>query len=425
MSTSVQDRAAGVLRAIVKYYSGRDRDLTEVGRRLEMNSLHKSPINFLYTNIGRGHPFYLDGILECLPRESVGHVTDVFGATSGSARQAWRLARFVYRGAARGGMYSKVYSRMRGGNDFNRGGLMQAVMGRPLRKAYADDHAPLVVAHPLLVAILKDKRNLIYQHGEVAAPRESWVKGGHLVLVPLPQTADEFISRGFAKERLFVSGLCIEPALVKEAEGAFSARLERLSSSESLCGAFISSGAEPREHVAGLCAAALSAVAAGGRALIFARRSGSLAAEASREFAEKRQTLESVRTPSDLPGGMSRSLLCLYDERWELDEFTAKLFAELDYFVSPSHERTNWALSLGLPMFVVDPALGSFSPLNRQVLLDYSVARVIPDRSEAALFGATLTTLKRNGELRRMAEVCWGRFDMGGFENIAEMLQSV
>jgi len=389
-------------------------------------SLHdKNPINFLYTSIGRGHPFYLDGIIECMPRDSVGTVTDVFAATSGPSRQAWRLARFVYRGAARGGAYSRVYSRMRASNDFNRGGLTQALMGWPLRKAYAEDSAPLVVGHPLLAAILKGKRNLIYQHGEVAAPRESRVTGGHQILVPLPQTADEFISRGFPKDRLFVSGLCIEPALVPQAEDAFNSRVDRLSNSESLCGVFISSGAEPREHVASLGAAAASAVAAGGRALIVARRSGSLATRVSRLFADKKLGLESVRTPNDLPGRTPQALLCLYDERRDLDEFTAKLFAEFDYFVSPSHERTNWALGLGLPMFIVDPALGSFSPLNRQALLDYSVAKVIVDSDEAARFGVSLATCQRTGELRKMAEVCWGRFDTRGFFNIAEMLQSV
>ena len=76
-------------------------------------------------------------------------------------------------------------------------------------------------------------------------------------------------------------------------------------------------------------------------------------------------------------------------------------------------------------MFIVDPALGSFSPLNRQVLLDYSVAKVIVDSDEAARFGVSLATCHRTGELRKMAEGCWGRFDTRGFFNIAEMLQSV
>ena len=60
-------------------------------------------INFLYTNIGRGHPFYLDGIIECLPPGRVGDVTDVFGETAGLARGLWAGARIIYRSVGGGG----------------------------------------------------------------------------------------------------------------------------------------------------------------------------------------------------------------------------------------------------------------------------------------------------------------------------------
>ncbi len=362
-------------------------------------------INFLFTEIGRGHPHYLDGIIECLPPERVGFVTDVFAETSGLARAAWSLARSVYRGGGRSPALSSLYNRLRARGDYDRGGLLQSVMGRPLRRRYADDLRPLVVAHPILAAILKDKRNLFYQHGELAAPRESWIKGAHRTIVPTVSTADAFIAAGVAAESLFVSGLCIEPALVGQAEAAFNARVDRLAGPGPLCGAFFSSGAEPRRHVESLAAAAGSVVAGGGRALVFARRGGALMTRLART--------------RDAGPGLT---LCLYDEREELNQLTVRSFAEFDYFVAPAHERTHWALGLGLPMFVVGPSLGSFSPLNRELLLASGVAAAIDDARAAASFGATLSKLRQTGGLHAMAEAAWGRFETRGFHNIAEMV---
>jgi hypothetical protein len=389
-----------------------------------MTSQGLTRVNFLYTNIGRGHPNYLDGIIECMPPDSVGSVTDVFTATSGLGHSAWKLARCVYRAAGRSGWYSPLYNRLRARGDYNRRGLMQSVMGRPLRQLYAEDSTPLVVAHPVLVGILRDKPGLFYQHGEVAAPRESWVKGRHRVLVPISHTADVFLAAGFAPDSVSVTGLCIEPALVAQAEDALAARLERLGGPGPLCGAFFSSGAEPAAHVEKLAAAASSAVASGGRVAVFARRSGFLAAEVSAWFVERKRNLESVESPEDLPARLPRAFMCLYDDRRELNEFTERLFGSFDYFVAPSHERTHWALGLGLPIFVVDPPLGSFSPLNREFLLASRVAAVIADLRKASGFGETLGKLHKTGALQRMAESGWGRFDMRGFYNIAEMLLS-
>jgi hypothetical protein len=205
-----------------------------------------------------------------------------------------------------------------------------------------------------------------------------------------------------------VSGLCIEPALVVQAEVAFHARLDRLAGSAPLCGAFFSSGAEPRAHVESLAAVATSVVSTGGRVLIFARRAGALAARLAETLGEE-----------------PRATLCLYDGRQELNEFTQRSFGDFDYFVAPSHERTHWALGLGLPMFVVGPSIGSFAPLNREVLLANGVARVVADRRAASELDGTLETLRRSGELSAMAQAGWDRFDTRGFSNIAEMLQSL
>jgi hypothetical protein len=382
-------------------------------------------INFLYTNIGRGHPFYLDGITECMPPDRVGDVTDVFAGTTGLARGAWRLARLVYSTAGAGGPYSSLYNRLRSRSDYNRRGLFRGMMGRQLRTRFLEDPRPLVVGHHFLVAILKDKPGLVYQHGEVTAPEESWVRGRHRVLVPLAETADRLIAAGFSAGNIFVSGLCIEPRLVAQAEKAYGARLARLARPGPLCGVFFSSGAEPREHVEKLAIAALSASADGGCVIVVARRSGRLAARVAARFAADGRDLVMLRSLQNLPVPERQDLLCLYDDRRQLNEFTARLFERFDYFVAPSHERTNWALGLGLPLFIVEPSLGSFAPLNREFLLRASVAGILEDRRGALRFGGTVGELHAAGELTRMAEAGWGRFETRGFVNIAEFLQSL
>ncbi len=392
---------------------------------MTMSRNDSTSINFLYTNIGRGHPSYLDGIIECMPPDRVGDVADVFAGTTGVARGAWRLARLAYSSGGAGGPYSSLYSRMRSRSDYNRRGLLRGMMGRQLRGRFLEDPRPLVVGHHFLVAIFKDKPGLVYQHGEVSAPKESWVRGGHRVLVPLAETADRLVAAGFAARDIFVSGLCVEPSLVNQAEKAHDARLDRLARPGVLCGAFFSSGAEPREHVERLAAAALSASVDGGRVIVFARRSGRLAARVNARFAEEGRDLTKLLSLEDLRVEEFQDLLCLYEDRRQLNEFTAGLFDRFDYLVAPSHERTNWALGLGLPMFIVEPALGSFAPLNREFLLSALVAIPLISRTAASFFGKMVRGLHAAGELKGMAEAGWGRFETRGFSNIAEFLQSL
>jgi len=119
----------------------------------------------------------------------------------------------------------------------------------------------------------------------------------------------------------------------------------------------------------------------------------------------------------------SQTRLCLYSKRSELNQLTARFFAEFDYFVAPAHERTNWALGIGLPMYVVDPTHGSFAPLNRGFLLNAGVAVPLRNVTEAALLAETIEVQRRSGRLQEMADAGWRRYDIVGFQNIAEMLE--
>ncbi|MBD3403020.1 hypothetical protein GF420_08995, partial [candidate division GN15 bacterium] len=246
-------------------------------------------LELLYTNIGRGHPFYLDGILEALIRSGqirlIRRETDVFTVSRGLSRRAWQFARWLYRSGSSGGMSGQLYRFFRRGADYNRPGLGLRLMGRDIKRRYALSADPVLVAHPTLVGILAGRENLLYQHGELVAPEESIVNGAATVFVPTEEVALRFVSSGYARERVVVSGLCIEPALVRQAADSYRARGERLVGDGPLTGAWFSSGAEPKQHLAAIIPAARSVLNKGHRAIIFAQVGGQLAWLVERQLA--------------------------------------------------------------------------------------------------------------------------------------------
>lgn len=381
-------------------------------------------VHFFYTNIGRGHPFYLDGIRQLLPAACLGDVRDVFDCCRGPSGLLWRTARWLYaRGSSYGGERS-LYSRLRARTDYTRAGPALHVMGAPIRRAVAQVEGPLVVAHPLLVAILREQPEVVYQHGELAVPREALLPGGHHVLVPDARAADVFMAAGMSADRLQVTGLCVEPALCAVAGVAMAARRRRLAAGEPLTGGFFSSGAEPAAHVASLVSAALSASAHELPVLLVARRGGRYHRHAVTAFQRARRSL-TVCDPHVMDGVAAppASQLCLYTTSLELERLTVGGFGRLDYMVAPAHERSHWALGLGLPLFMLDPPIGSFAPLNQARLLEEGVAESLPP-PQAVAFRARLEARQQSGALLRAAERGWGRHAVDGFARAAAWLSA-
>ncbi|MFH1372576.1 MAG: hypothetical protein ABII79_02105 [bacterium] len=385
-------------------------------------------IDILYTDIGRGHPFYLDGLLEALVRRGrIGLVrgeTDVLEVSKGLSRLSWQLARWFYRHGSSGGPVASVYKRLRANADYNRSGLMLSLMGRDIRRRFVSDSRPLVVAHPTLVGILQGRRNLIYQHGELVTPGEAVVAGASKVLVPTERAAGPFLESGYTAADVVVSGLCIEPALVNQAADVCRRRLRRIDGGEPLTGAFFSSGAEPTAHVDKLVRASLSAVRKGGKSVLFVRQGGKLDIASRREFSARGMTCQVVNSHEPIPSDLPATLVVRYASRREENIFTAQLFAAFDYFVAPAHERSNWAMGLGWPMFVVGPQIGPYAPLNRSLLLETGVAGCVESLSDADSFGQYVADLQSSGELTRMVRDGWGVCDIGGFDYIARFLDS-
>jgi len=383
-------------------------------------------INFLYTNIGRGHPFYLDGILEALVRKGdIGLVRgemDVFEVSRGISRFTWQVARWIYQKGSSPGIAAVLYKKLRSNADYNRPGAILRLMGRDIQSRFLQDSNPIVVAHPILVAILKNKKGLIYQHGEVVTPKEAVVMGASKVLVPTNRTANLFLDSGYDSNDVMVTGLCIELSLVRQAGDAFPARLKRIGVDDRLVGAFFSSGAEPRQHIEKLVRAASSAVTQGGRVVVFTQRNGVLSRMAAKRFLSAGIEHANINAREFVPVDLPPALIVQCASRREENGFMAQLFPAFDYFVAPSHERTNWALGLGLPMFVVSPQIGPFAPLNNELLVRAGVAEQIDSNSAANAFGERLNNLRATGKLAKMAKAGMGKYPIDGFEKIAEFL---
>ncbi len=347
---------------------------------------------------------------------------DVFEISRNFSHFAWNAVRWIYLRGSADNIVGKLYSAIRRGNDYNRETVSIRLLGRSIRSYFSKNDNPLIVAHPSLVGILRNHPNLIYQHGELIAPSESIVKGASTVFVPTDDVAQSFARGGYSSDQLCVSGLCIEPPLVRQAEDAFAIRKERLKGNAPLTGAFFSSGSEPKKHIDQLVTGAKSVVGEGGNAIVFAKRGGRLARtldSVKKQLVYQQLTIDTTSLVSTIQPAL---FVVEYDNRYEENTMTAKLFPEFDYFVAPAHERSNWAVGLGLPMFIVGPCYGPFAPLNCDLLLQKGVAFLVQESHEVQSMGRWVDRMRNDERLLDMAQGGWGKVKIDGFARIAYFL---
>ena len=354
-------------------------------------------IRLLSIGIGRGHPFYMDGVaqaLRSLGAEDRFVVQDVFEVSRFPALAGWRAMAWMYHRAGRTHGPPRLYRKTRRWV----AGPVGAALARSLCGDFRRTIAPgdiCVVDHPVLVQGLAEVDNLFYQHGELGVPAEAVVRGNCRVLVPTEAAADRFEAGGFSRSALEVTGLCVEDDLAQGARSWARQRAERLAGSEPLCVAVFSSGAESESHLDTMVPAVLAMLEAGHRPLVFARRAGRL---------EKR-----FRRWSEVE--------CIgYTKRDELDRVTVANFPAFDAILSPAHERCHWGLGLGLPFLMVGPDIGPFPPENRTLLLAAGVAREVDSPAAARSLGAELSAWRHKGELAEMSR-CGQALETDGFQN--------
>lgn len=380
----------------------------------------ESEVVFLYTNIGRGHPTYLDGIIETLETRYphfAYRVTDVFSVSRGVSLLGWKLVRGLYRIGGRGGVVTAFYSLLRRITGAGEGeGILHRILGRDIKEAFKDFPGTIVVAHPIVARILSRQNQVIYQHGELAAPDEAVVEDCRQILVPRSQTAAVFRRAGIPGDRMTVTGQCIEPSLATQAESAFARRLERLSGQQPLTAALFSSGAYPAEHLRRLFLATVSLARAGHTVYLFLGASEKVCDRFAREAGR-----EGIETTREIDGAAPVRIVHSPTRRDE-NRSVAGVFESLDIFVAPAHERTNWSVGLGIPQFTVCPHIGSYAPLNAAIADECGVACELRDDAAARRISETIAALRGDGGLVSMARCGFSLTEINGFDRCVDFL---
>jgi hypothetical protein len=239
----------------------------------EVKDIKECSVLFLYTEIGRGHPAYLDGIIEVCEANYTNikfHKTDVFTLSSGLSLKLWKIIRAIYYLGARGGVVSSLYNQFRKSVKPGRGdSLLFRLMGKKIIERLKGFSGLIIVAHPVLAQILGSRFNVIYQHGELVVPDEAIVKNCLKIIVPLKTTAKIFENSEIPSNDISIVGQCIENNIVLQSENSVKKRLDRLKSAKIFRAALFSSGAHPPSHINKIILIAESLIKHGHKVTIF------------------------------------------------------------------------------------------------------------------------------------------------------------
>lgn len=381
-----------------------------------MKLSEKQRIIALYTNIGRGHPSYLDSLLETLQEKEQKLIyRTVFEESDGFSLLAWKLVQRFYFIGGKGGIRTKLYNWLRATQtDTSSDSWFLKILGRDLRTKYKDFKGICLVEHPIVARIMGKVCRTWYVHGEIAAPPECAIEGVEKIFVPLEETKDKLISCGSAPQSIIVTGLMIEPGLVENAEKSFQERLKRIESNEPMTIGFFTSGAYPKEHLKKILWGAKSVIEHKMRAIIFTGTSPSKFEWFKKEM--KKWGVQVVEDRGEVSGkGKEGDVLLVTRKTRQADTQRAvELLPQIDAFVSASHERTNWAVGLGLPMFVLFPLIGTFASLNFEFAQRQKVAYPLDSLEKAKTLGKIITELRQTGQLTQMAQNGFGVHKING-----------
>ena len=385
----------------------------------------------IYTNIGRGHPSYLDSLLMGLQERHQDVISrTVFSAGSKGQESkrlsflSWKLVGGLYVLGGKGGIRTKLYNWLRHSQtEISSDSTFIKILGRDLRKTYQDFKGICLVAHPVVARILGNVCRTWYVHGEIAAPPESAIKGVEKIFVPLEETKDKLISLGADPETIVVTGLMIEPGLVHTAKESFQARLKRIESNEPLTIGFFTSGAYPKEHIKKILLGAKSVIEQKMRAIIFTGTCPKKFEWFKKQM--KKWEIGVVDDRGEVSGKEKEGDVWLVtrNTRQAETQRTVELLPKMDAFVAASHERTNWAVGLGLPMFVLFPLIGTFASLNFEFAQRQKVAYPLDSSEKARTLGKIVNELRENGQLTQMAKNGFGMHNINGVWEAASHLE--
>lgn len=378
----------------------------------------------LYSDIGRGHPSYLDSLLILLkPKYPAIISRTVFEESKGISLLLWRFLSWLYGISGKGGFTTKFYNSIRRRSSENSSdSFAEKILGRDIRRKYKSFAGICLVDHPLIAKSLANVCRVWYVHGEIAAPLECAIPGVEKILVPLEETKEKLLTCGVKRETIEICGLMIEPGLVDNAEISFKRRSERIKSNQPLTVGFFTSGAYPKEHMEKIVLGTRSVVNAKMKAIIFCGTNPHKFRWVSNGLKNSGANIveDNQETPLEIPN--FDVLLVARKTRQEDTQRAIELIPYLDVFVAASHERTNWAVGLGLPMFVLFPLIGTFASQNFEFAQRQKVVYSLDSPEKAKNLGKILSELRQSGHLLDMARNGFGVHRINGIEIAASGL---
>lgn len=325
---------------------------------------------------------------------------------------AWRFVRKLYLLGGSGGIATKLYNMLRQ-KSASPGSLFIKILGSGLKIDYEDTSAIYLVEHPLVARILANRGlPVFYIHGEIAAPEECVIPGITKCFVPLEFTKERMVGCGASPESIIVTGLVIEPELVSTVENNYNLRRARLNSNEPLTIAFFISQAYPKPHINKIMAAIKSVIEKGMKAIVFTGTE-------SKKARQMKNRLELIKE-WNLQLNAENLKIIISNSRPAENQKTAELMGEIDVIVAASHERTNWAVGLGLPIFVLFPLIGTYAKQNFDFAFDRGVAYPITNNVDARNLGDRLNNLREQNILKEMMQNGFSTSSLEGARFIAD-----
>ncbi|MEO0074933.1 MAG: hypothetical protein ABIK31_02355 [candidate division WOR-3 bacterium] len=354
--------------------------------------------------IGYGHPNYLDYVIESL-QETYQHMEiykwDVLKEEKLRNRLFWEISKKFYYWGSYGGIMTKLYNHLR-----NKSNVMKRSFCSVNMRGY--DH--IIVSHPLLARMLK---RVWYLHSEIATPKESILFDVEKIVVPIDYTANKMIEQGIARERIFISGLLIAPELIHSAKSDYEQRLLRIKKKQILTIGLMVSGAYPKPHIRKILSAIQSLQKTTHRLIVFLGANLQKANKLIRELSNNCSRDTSSSSTCIFISGRSRQS---YQKR------VNRLLPMLDLLVGASHEYTNWAIGLGLPLLTLFPMIGGYALENFNFMQKQGVSYPIRTDDDAKNLDEIVHHLLSSGMLLSMVEHGFNRFDINGAMKIAHWL---
>jgi len=287
------------------------------------------------------------------------------------------------------------------------------ILGSGLKIDNEDTPAIYLVEHPLVARILANRGlPVFYIHGEIAAPEECVIPGITKCFVPLELTKERMVGCGATPESIIVTGLVIEPELVSTAENNYNLSRARLNTNEPLTIAFFISQAYPKPHINKIMAAVESVIRKGMKAIVFTWTEPKKARQM-----KNRLDLISERNPKFNAENLK---IIISNSRPAENQKMGEFMKEVDIIVAASHERTNWAVGLGLPIFVLFPLIGTYAKQNFDFAFDQGVALPIPKIEDASNLGDRLNKLCGRSILKEMMQNGFSTYSLDGARFIAD-----